>query len=36
MNDDEVKKFLVDWADKIQGDMGQSLARIKTRLESAS
>jgi uncharacterized protein YndB with AHSA1/START domain len=36
MSDDEVPNFLHDWADKIHGDMQQSLAHIKARLESAS
>ncbi|MEV0218286.1 SRPBCC family protein [Streptomyces sp. NPDC050704] len=36
MSDDEIPKFLDAWADKIHGDMRQSLARIKDQVESAS
>ena len=36
MSDAEVKKFLDDWSDKIDGDMRQSLVRIKAALETAS
>jgi hypothetical protein len=36
MSDGEVQKFLDDWADKIHGDMRQSLARIKQQVEAAS
>jgi hypothetical protein len=36
MSADEKQRFLTDWADKIDGDMRCSLARIKSALESAS
>ncbi|GHE98103.1 SRPBCC family protein [Streptomyces fumanus] len=33
MSEDEVRAFLDEWAEKIHGDMRQTLDRIKTHLE---